>query len=324
MAEIEDDPLTALASEHATARVPTAAPGETVGEVRSRLGAGGRFDSADEVVVLDGPRLAGIVGIERLLGAGAETAIATAMDAHPPTIGPGHDPRVAARNAVHRGESSLAVIDGEGRFAGLIPAPRVMALLLAAHDSDLARIGGYVAGTARAQRAALEPIGRRFLHRVPWLLVGLFGAMASALIVGSFERELEENVLLALFITAIVYMAGAVGTQTQTVLIRALATGIGVGQVFVREAVTGVLLGAIVGAVFLPFALVVWGDADVALAVGLALFASCTVSTVVAVVLPAVLQRLGKDPAFGSGPIATVIQDILSITIYFAIAVAIV
>jgi magnesium transporter len=36
--------------------------------------------------------------------------------------------------------------------------------------------------------------------------------------------------------------------------------------------------------------------------------------------LPWALHRLGIDPAFGSGPLATVIQDLLSIMIYLAIA----
>ena len=41
-------------------------------------------------------------------------------------------------------------------------------------------------------------------------------------------------------------------------------------------------------------------------------------------VLPWTFQRLGGDPAFGSGPLATVIQDLLSIAVYFAMAVLIV
>ncbi len=53
----------------------------------------------------------------------------------------------------------------------------------------------------------------------------------------------------------------------------------------------------------------------------LALLCSCTIATAVAMILPLTLQRLGFDPAFGSGPLATVIQDLLSIVIYFAIGV---
>ena len=56
-------------------------------------------------------------------------------------------------------------------------------------------------------------------------------------------------------------------------------------------------------------------------AVALALLCSCTIATVVAMALPIGFHALGIDPAFGSGPLATVIQDLLSIAIYFAIAV---
>jgi magnesium transporter len=39
--------------------------------------------------------------------------------------------------------------------------------------------------------------------------------------------------------------------------------------------------------------------------------------------LPWMFHRLGRDPAFGSGPLATVVQDLLSIAIYFLAATAI-
>ena len=57
-----------------------------------------------------------------------------------------------------------------------------------------------------------------------------------------------------------------------------------------------------------------------AVAVALALLASCSIAALVAMVLPWAFQRLGSDPAFGSGPVCTVIQDLLSIVVYFAIA----
>jgi magnesium transporter len=83
-------------------------------------------------------------------------------------------------------------------------------------------------------------------------------------------------------------------------------------------------VGIVLAAVFIPIGIVAWGDAEVIVAVGLALFAACSTATLVAMALPALIKRLGADPAFGSGPLATVIQDLLSILIYFAIVSAIV
>jgi magnesium transporter len=308
-----------IAAEHATAQVPTAKPGQSVGEVRDAM-AGTPFESAVDVAVLDGESLAGIVSIEALLAADRQTGIAAVMDADPPVVAPGEDQEVAAWLMCRRGEASIAVVDSEGRFAGLIPPDRMLAVLLTEHDEDLARIGGYLAGTDRARRAAEESVMRRLYHRLPWLLLGLIGAMASALLVGAFEEQLDKKVLLAFFVPAVVYMADAVGTQTEAVLIRGLSVGVTVRGIAFRELVTGVITGLVVGAAFVPFALLGWGDGGVAAAVGLALFASCSIATLVAMALPWLFQRLGADPAFGSGPLATVIQDLLSIAVYLAIA----
>ena len=128
---------------------------------------------------------------------------------------------------------------------------------------------------------------------------------------------------LVFFIPGIVYMADAVGTQTETRIIRGLSVGVPVGEVVRRELLTGVLVGLAVSVVFLPVALWRW-DSDVALAAALALLAACSTATVVAMALPWLLSRMGRDPAYGSGPLATVIQDLASILIYFVIALPLV
>ena len=94
--------------------------------------------------------------------------------------------------------------------------------------------------------------------------------------------------------------------------------------VFARELITGLVMGAVVGGVFFAFASIGWGDEQVALAVAFALVASCTIATLVAMALPAAFHRFGRDPAFGSGPLATVLQDLLSIAFYLAAVVVLV
>jgi magnesium transporter len=148
--------------------------------------------------------------------------------------------------------------------------------------------------------------------------------MASAVIVGAFEDEIREEVLLALFVPAVVYMADAVGTQTETVVIRGMALGVSIRAVLARELLTGLVIGALLGSAFFAFVFAIWGEADVAVAVGISLAISCSVASVVAMALPYGLARLGRDPAFGSGPLATVIQDLLSIVAYFAVALVLV
>jgi len=70
----------------------------------------------------------------------------------------------------------------------------------------------------------------------------------------------------------------------------------------------------------MPLIWLIWGEPDVAIAVGIAMFAASSIAALVAMALPSMIQKLGKDPAFGSGPLATMVQDLLSVTIYFATA----
>jgi magnesium transporter len=318
----EDQVIFETAAEHAAGAVPVAAPTDAIGAIRRGLG-GRRFDTAAAVAVCDEGRLVGLLRMEDLLAAPEEASAAEVMDPDPPVVGSGMHQERAAWQAVQHGESTMAVVDEQRTFLGLIPPSRLLQVLLWEHDEDLARLGGFVHDAEVARAASQEAVTRRYWHRLPWLLLGLAGALVSAALIGAYEQQLAANVLLALFIPGIVYMADAVGTQTETLIIRGLSVGVKVRQVVKRELLTGVLVGVTVAAAFYPLALWRWGDFDVAVTAALALLAACSTATVVAMALPYLLDRLGKDPAYGSGPLATVIQDLISILVYFAIATAI-
>jgi magnesium transporter len=128
---------------------------------------------------------------------------------------------------VRHGESALAVVDQQGRFIGLITPHRLLAVLLAEHEEDLSRLGGFLKTTSVARDTTEEPVRRRLWHRLPWLLLGLFGALVAADVVGRFEELLRVQVMLAFFMPGIVYLADAVGTQTETVIVRGLSLGDG-------------------------------------------------------------------------------------------------
>lgn len=308
---------------HATLGVPTATAEQTAAEARDAL-VGASFESARELVVLDAAGVAvGLVALEAVLAAPADRRLGEVMRRELPTVTFETDEEIAAHAIVESGAGCLVVTAADGRFGGLILPEQMLPVLLAEHDRDLARLGGSLPGPRQARGAAQERIVRRLWHRLPWLLLGLVGAMVSAVLMGAFDERLDANVLIALFVPAVVYMAAAVGTQTETLLIRALAVGVSVRAIALREVVTGVIIGIAVGAVFFAFAAIGWGDTEIALAVGISLIASCTIATGVAMLLPTLFVRLSIDPAFGSGPLATVIQDLLSILAYFTVVIAI-
>jgi magnesium transporter len=305
--------------------VPVCEPGESASDVRDRL-VGGGFESVTDVAVCRTDpatgmrRLAGLMPVERLLAAAPDTVVGDLMDTDPPVIAPGTDQEQAAWKAARHGESSLAVVGEDGHFRGLVPPARLLSVLLEEHDEDLARLGGFLSSTASARHALEEPVRARVWHRLPWLLLGLVGSGAAAWLVRGYEADLSSDVRLAFFMPGIVYMADAVGTQTEALVIRGLSVGVPIRRVFRRESVTGLMVGILLAACSWPAIWLSLGSASLAATVSLALLAACAVATLVAMSLPWLMTRLGRDPAFGSGPLATVVQDLLSLVLYFAIA----
>jgi magnesium transporter len=307
------------AAQHATSRVPVVEPGQRLADVRTIL-VGGRYESASHVVVCESGRFRGVITIEDALAAPGDSTVESVMDARAPIVAPGIDQEVAAWQAVNHQESALSVVDGEGRFVGIIPPHRLIEVLLSEHEEDLSRLGGFLKDTSSARRSSEEPAQRRFRHRLPWLIVGLLGAVIAADVVAAFEAELRTNILVAFFIPGIVYLADAVGTQTETIVVRGLSLGVPIGRMISRELLTGLAIGAALAAFAAPLVWWRWGSTDVALSVGLSVLGACSTATVAAMALPWLFDAVGLDPAFGSGPLATVVQDVLSILIYLSIS----
>jgi len=161
--------------------------------------------------------------------------------------------------------------------------------------------------------------------RLPWLLVGLVGGMIATLIVRFFEGALLEKLALAFFIPVIVYMSDAVGTQTETLFIRALVIEkIDLGKYLIKEILVGFLLGSALGILLFGYSMFVFNDFEVSLIVGFSILIASTLSVVIATLVPLVLRRFGKDPAIGAGPFTTIAQDILALLIYFVVAAIII
>jgi magnesium transporter len=226
------------AAQHATRQVPVVDPGQSIKQVREVL-IGRRYDSASHIVVCEAGLFRGVVTIEDARAAPGEAIVASVMDSNAPIVAPGVDHEVAVARAVRHQESALCVVDGDGRFIGIIPPHRVIDVLLSEHEEDLARLGGFLRDTSAARRTSEEPAQLRFRHRIPWLLLGLAGALVAADLMGRFESQLQVNILLAFFIPGIVYLADAAGTQTETIVVRGLSLGVPMRRMISREPLAG-------------------------------------------------------------------------------------
>ncbi len=310
---------------HLVRRVPQAAPHETVGAVMARL-PGQSFDYAGAVFLVDtGGRFAGTVPMTRLFAAAADTPLGEIAQPPIQSVAQSLDQERMATQAIDHGMIAMPVVDADGRLLGVVPPEALMDILRRERVEDLHRLAGIRRETVRARAAIEEPPLRRTRDRLPWLLVGLVGSMIATYVVARFEHVLETRTAIAFFIPGIVYLADAIGTQTEAIAVRGLSLSrVPFPRLMAGELRTGLLIGMTLGLISLPGIWFIFGDLRLALGVALSLLAAGTVATGIGLAFPWLLARLGKDPAFGSGPLATIIQDVLSLLIYFTLVTLIV
>jgi magnesium transporter len=312
-----------VASELMTTSVPKAQAGETAGCALERLREQKPEEASHLYLVNEASVLTGQVPIERLIAAAPETPLGDLRGDPPIEVRPDSDGEMVSLLAVERHDADVAVVDDERRLIGAIPIGRLLRLLHEEHVDDILRRAGVGAGHPSPAEAH-ETI-RAFRARMPWLAVGLLGGMLAGGIASIFEESLKREVMLAFFLPLVVYMADAVGTQTETILVRRMVYGpVSLFTQLWREASLGLLIGLTIGGAAWMWLWLLGGRGHVASVVALTIICSSIVATLVASILPWMLDRLDIDPAMASGPVATVLQDLLSVAIYLGIATAII
>ena len=270
-------------------------------------------------------KLVGIVPLTGLLSASSKSNVLMQdlMFKDFPVIRPHTHQERAVKMALESNLTSLPIIDKNGIFVGALTQKEILSILREEHVEDLLHFGGIHTGQSLIDVFKAKT-GNLIKLRLPWLILGLAGGMIATYIVRSFEGVLQEELALAFFIPVIVYMSGAVNTQTQTLFIRGLAfEKINVRKYLAREIIVGFVIGLISSALIALYALTIFQSSTVALIVSISMLAGVTSSVILAIIIPWLLMHLGKDPAIGSGPFASIAQDILSLVIYFTVALII-
>lgn len=306
-------------AEHIAARgLLVAAADETAATARRRVQDSGLLDWHLLCVVDAQQRLLGTLQAAELLALADDMPLGRAARHNGPWVSPETDQEMMASIALQHGASAMPVVDADGRLVGVVGPARLMSILRSEHVEDIHRLAGITRETEQARHAIEAPPLRRVRHRLPWLMVGLLGSMVATLVVARFESALAAKPALAFFVPGLVYLADAIGTQSEAVAVRGLSLShVGLGHLIGGELRTGMLIGLALAAMAFPMIWLAFGELNLALAVTLALAGASMVASVLGLVLPWLLSRFGTDPAYGSGPLATIVQDVLSLLIYF-------
>jgi magnesium transporter len=312
------------AGHYLVAAVPRAVAGQTTGQVLADLLAR-TYDCVDIVCVVDDAgRLMGVVTLSDLLALPRDAAVTRAMSTRFPKVYSDTDQERVASLALDHVLSAVPVLDEHERLLGVVPSSALLRILRREHVEDIHRFAGISREAMQAREAIEAPPLRRLRHRLPWLLLGLLGSSLATIVVARFEALLSSAPAVAFFVPGLVYLADAIGTQTEAVAVRGLSLSHSRLSALVGgEVRTGILIGLVLGGLTLPGVWFAFGDLRLAIAVAGALVVAGGIATTIGLVLPWLLGRMGSDPAYGSGPLATIIQDLLSLVVYFGIVSAV-
>lgn len=304
--------------------IPRATADTPVREVIESL-RGRKYECADTVFVTDSDgRLEGIVRINDLLAEG-DRPIAEIMESEHEAVRREDDQEEIAVLAIRLNMIAVPVVDDDMRLVGAVPPEALFRILRDEHMEDLQRLAGIAPHELGPEVALDAPLHDRFRRRLPWLIVGLFATSGVTSVMAGFEHTLSANIAVAFFVPAVVYITGAIGTQAVSVAVRGLSAGsVSIGGLLRGELVIGLAIGAALGSIAFALVYLVFADVTLSLAVGLAVLGGGAISACVGFALPWVFQHLGSDPALGSGPICTVIQDVASLSIYFLLVSALI
>lgn len=316
--------LRETAGSHMVVKIPRAMENTPCDEVIASL-RGQKFETADTIFVTDADgRLVGIVRINDLFANGAHR-IGEIMEPEHEAVRVEDDQEQIAVLAIQLNMIAVPVVDDDDKLIGAVPPEALFKILRAEHMEDLQRIAGIVSHEHGPVVSLDAPLHDRYRRRLPWLIFGLLASSVITFVMAGFEHTLSTNVAAAFFVPALVYIAGAIGTQAVSVAVRGLSSdNISIRGLFRDELIIGVAIGLTLGVLSFCAVYLFFGDAALSLAVGLAVFGGGAVSAVVGFMLPWVFQRLGSDPALGSGPICTIVQDVASLSLYFVLVRALI
>ncbi|MCB0326107.1 MAG: magnesium transporter [Bdellovibrionales bacterium] len=216
---------------------------------------------------------------------------------------------------------ALPVVDSDHKLVGIITHDDILDVAVEEQTEDVHRLG------------ALEPVEAPYLkakffqlakNRGLWLLFLFFGVSFTGTALRHFEATMEHAMSLVYFLPLIVSTGGNSGSQSVTLITRALAVGDVTMKDFFRvawrESAIGISLGLFLGIIGWVFAYF-WGTPFmVCSAVGIALLGVVIAGCMIGAILPMLLKSIGLDPAIMSSPLVASIVDVIGIVIYFNVA----
>jgi len=224
--------------------------------------------------------------------------------------------------ALSHGIKAVPVIDKEKHLLGIVPFDVILETFNEEVHEDTLHFGGIFHRVGEEYHTDEISVKTMVKLRIPWLIAGVLGGTVTASIISNFENVLSALLALAAFAPVLAYMSDAVGTQSETLAVRSIAINpqISLKNYLLKELLIALVLAVVCGSLLSAVALVGWQDPVLGLIVGTSMFLSIISAVLISTGFPFIFKKIHLDPAIASGPFATMISDVITVTIYFTIA----
>jgi len=282
------------------------------------------------VYVLDAAqRLLGVVSFRELFAAAGTRLVREVMEAEIVTVRDDMDQEAVAQVIAQRDLLAVPVVDSENRVQGIVTVDDIVDVVQEEATEDIQKIGGMEALDIPYLQTRFWAMVRK---RAGWLSALFLGEMLTTSAMGHFQHELQQALVLSIFIPLIVSSGGNSGSQASTLVIRAMSLGEvklrDWWRIVRRESASGLALGSILAGIAMVRILgwqAVWhsyGEHSllVAITVSVSVLGVVLWGTLSGSMLPFAIRRLGFDPASASAPFVATLVDVVGIVIYFLAA----
>jgi magnesium transporter len=279
-------------------------------------------ETVNYVYVVDAERhLLGVLSLYRLLLSPGETPVRELMAPTTVRVRATADQEAAARLLTDRNLLAIPVVDDDDHLLGIITEDDVADVLQAEATEDIERLGGSQPLNLPYRLASVPLLVRK---RVIWLLLLSVAAGYTGTVLQNVQGELTDVVALSFFIPLLIGTGGNIGSQTVTLIVRAMALNEvamrDIAWIVFKEMRVALILGGVMAVAAYVRAELLGVSADIGVVVALTIIAICVWAATVAAALPLVLRRLRVDPAVVSAPLITTVVDGTGLIIYFEIA----
>ena len=281
-------------------------------------------DHTDQVFVVDrNDRLQGSLPLGELLINEPEAMVADVMQRDVLRLDPLDDASEAAQAFERYDLVSAPVVDPQGRLIGRLIVADVLDVIREEGESDLFQQAGLI-----EEEDLFSSVWNSAKNRWLWLAVNLCTAFFASRVIGAFEGTIEKVVALAALMPIVAGIAGNSGNQTMTLVIRSLALGQvtsgNARRLLYKELAIAGLNGVVWGGIAGLFAWWLYrGSAQgglLGLTMTLAIVLNLLVGAMIAMAVPLVLERSGRDPAIGSSVLLTFSTDSMGFFIFLGLA----